>query len=89
MEETEHVGRTCLYKDGKAVVYEGEAVAAAMEEGWLDHPVVTGNPAPKPTPKPEPAPAPEPVHVPVPEPAPKPAPEPQPEPIGIEPKPEV
>lgn len=71
MTEIEEVGPTYLYKDGKAVVYEGEAVAKAMNEGWIDHPVATVNPAPKPPTKPAPATASAPAPAPKQEPEPK------------------
>ena len=37
MSETE-TGRTFLYKDGEAVIFEGAEVAEKLSEGWKDAP---------------------------------------------------
>lgn len=47
-EDTAETGPTCLYKDGEAVTYQGEEVANAMAEGWVDHPMNEGDPADEP-----------------------------------------
>ena len=36
--EKEPTGPTCLYKGNQVEVYEGDAVAKALKDGWKDKP---------------------------------------------------
>lgn len=38
-ENIEATGPTCLYKDGGSEIFEGDAVAEALDDGWTDEPV--------------------------------------------------
>ena len=35
------IGRTFLYKDGKAEIFQGEEVTKKLAEGWFDNPSET------------------------------------------------